>query len=93
EVDFFYKPIDTLYQIDKKGHVIYINTFTKSIAPGFRVAYMVLPDSLLTVYKEKLSFFSCPVPVFIQYVLAGYISDGQFERHLAKMRRKIINQN
>ena len=88
EVDFFYKPIDTLYQIDKNGRVIYVNTFTKSIAPGFRVAYMVLPDSLKTEYRQKLGFYSCPVPVFIQYVLASYIEDGLFERHLAKMRRK-----
>ena len=88
EINYFYKPIDTLYQIDKRERVIYINTFSKSLSPGFRVAYMVLPDHLLAEYRKNLDFYSCTVSVFIQYVLAEYISCGMFERHLACLRRK-----
>lgn len=91
ETSFFFKPIDTLFQTDKQGRIIYINTFTKSISPGIRVAYMILPDKLLAEYRRKLNFLSCSVPVFWQYVLASYISEGYFERHLGRKRRQYLN--
>ena len=53
-----------------------------------RIGYMILPEELLGIYEEKLGRFSCSVPVLDQYVLAEYISSGNFERHLNRMRRK-----
>ena len=82
------QPVETLYSLDKKGRVIYINTFSKSLSPSMRIGYMILPDDLLTVYKKRLGDFSCSVPVIDQYVLAEYISSGNFERHLNRIRRK-----
>ena len=87
EISFFRKPIEPLYAMDTEGRVIYMNTFSKSIGPGIRVAYMVLPDALLQQYQEKLGFYSCTVPVFDQYVLAAFIESGGFERHLGRVRR------
>ncbi len=87
----FYKPgqpIDTLYSLDKQGRVIYINTFSKSLSPAMRIGYMILPDGLLDTYKRVLGEFSCSVPVLDQYVLAEYISSGNFVRHLNRMRKK-----
>ncbi|MBR5518868.1 MAG: PLP-dependent aminotransferase family protein [Clostridia bacterium] len=81
-------PVETLYSIDTLGRVIYINTFSKSLSPSMRIGYMILPEELLSIYKEKLGQFSCSVPVLDQYVLAEYISSGNFERHLNRMRRK-----
>ncbi len=82
------QPVETLYSIDKKGCVIYINTFSKSLSPSMRIGYMILPDKLVDIYEEKLGAFSCSVPVLDQYVLAEYISSGNFERHLNRMRRR-----
>ena len=82
------QPVETLYSLDTKGRVMYINTFSKSLSPSMRIGYMILPDGLIEIYKKKLGGFSCSVPVLDQYVLAEYISSGNFERHLNRMRRR-----
>lgn len=82
------KSEDTLFCLDTDGRVIYINTFTKTIAPSMRVGYMVLPKKLVNVFADKLGFYSCPVPMFEQYVIAEFINNGEFERHINKVRRK-----
>lgn len=86
------KPLETLYSIDKNERVIYLNTFSKSISPSIRIGYMILPDELEKEYEKKLSFLSCTVPVFDQYVLAEYIRSGSFER-LLNIRRKSSHGN
>ena len=58
-----------------------------TISPSLRVGYMVLPKSLVENYKEKLGFYSCTVPTYIQYVLAELIKNGDFERHINKVRK------
>ncbi len=86
----FYKPaqpIETLYSLDERERVIYINTFSKSLSPSMRIGYMILPDRLLRVYLDLLGDFSCSVPVLDQYVLAEYITSGNFVRHLNRVRR------
>ncbi|MBQ7715068.1 MAG: PLP-dependent aminotransferase family protein [Clostridia bacterium] len=85
------KPVDTIYSLDPDGHVIYMNTFTKTLAPSIRVGYMVLPEKLSEIYSEKLGFYSCTVPVFDQLVLASFIDSGEFERHINKVRRHLRN--
>ncbi len=82
------QPAETLYALDKHERVIYINTFSKSLSPSMRIGYMILPDNLLEEYNRVLGSFSCSVPVLDQYVLAEYISSGNFVRHLNRMRRK-----
>lgn len=83
------KPVETIFSMDKRGAVIYINTFSKSLTPSMRMGYMILPDRLAAEYERKLGFYSCTVPVFDQYVLAEFISNGSFERHLNRRRRKM----
>jgi len=80
---------DTLYSLDPNGRVIYVNTFSKTIAPSFRVGYMVLPKLMVDMFRERLGFYSCTVPVYEQYVLAEFINNGDFERHINRMRRKL----
>ncbi|MBQ4049967.1 MAG: PLP-dependent aminotransferase family protein [Clostridia bacterium] len=82
-------PIQSLYALDSRSSVIYINTFSKSLSPSMRVGYMILPDSLLDAYAKKQGIFSCSVPVLDQYVLAEFINSGNFERHLSRVRRKM----
>ncbi len=78
---------DTLFSLSKEGRVIYLNTFSKTIAPSIRVGYMVLPERLLEDFGRKLGFYSCTVPVFEQYVLAELLQSGDFERHINRVRR------
>lgn len=78
---------DTLFSQDKGGRVIYMNSFTKTVAASLRVAYMVLPPSLLPLFSSRVGFYSCTVPTFEQYVLADLLDSGDFERHINRRRR------
>jgi len=81
------KPIPSLQASDKDGKVIYIGTFSKSIAPAIRVSYMVLPECLLQQYRERCCFYSTTVSRIDQKILDEFIRDGYFERYLNKMRK------
>ena len=83
------QPIEPLYSMDNNSRVIYINTFSKSLSPSMRMGYMILPPQLLEKYEQTVGRFSCTVPVLDQHILAEFISSGNFERHLNKMRRKL----
>lgn len=89
--EFFMRghPIESLYSLDNSDRVIYMNTFSKSLSPSMRMGYMILPESLIEIYNEKMKMYSCTVPVLDQYVLAEFISSGSFERHLNRERRKL----
>ena len=86
--EFRYKgrPIPSLQGIDTSGHVIYMGTFSKALTPAMRVGYMVLPPSLLSRYRQQLSFYSSSVSRSEQKFLTLFIRRGQFERHLNLMR-------
>lgn len=86
EFSMFGKPIPTLQSIDSKDKVIYFNTFSKSLTSTIRISYMVLPLSLMKLYNETLSFYSCTVSNFEQYALAKFINRGYFEKHINRMR-------
>ena len=82
------KPTETLFALSKNDHIIYLNTFSKTISPSLRIGYMVLPKALAKVFRENLGFYSCTVPTFMQYVLTELINNGDFERHINRVRRK-----
>ena len=82
------KPEETLFALTKSSNVIYMNTFSKTVSPSARTGYMVLPKSLVSLYGEKIGFYTCPVPTFIQLVIAELIHNGSFERHINRERRK-----
>ena len=83
------KPTETLFALSKSDNVIYLNTFSKTISPSLRIGYMVIPKHLVGEYNKKLGFYSCTVPTFMQYVLAELIDNGDFERHINRVRRKM----
>ncbi|MBQ9749465.1 MAG: aminotransferase class I/II-fold pyridoxal phosphate-dependent enzyme, partial [Clostridia bacterium] len=82
------KPEETLFGSSSNENVIYMNTFSKTVSPALRVGYMILPKRLVPIFEEKLGFYSCTVPTYIQYVLAELISNGDFERHINRVRRQ-----
>lgn len=87
--EFRYKgrPVPALQASDKCGRVIYLGTFSKSIAPSIRISYLVLPELLLEAFRVRGAFLSCTVPRLDQAVLHVFIRDGYYERHLNKMRK------
>ena len=86
EFRFTGRPLPPLINMDEGEKVIYMNTFSKTIAPSMRISYMVLPNSLLEKYNRELGFYSCTVPSFDQYTLYKFISEGYFEKHINRMK-------
>ena len=82
------KPIPALQSIDTADRVIYMNTFTKSLASTIRISYMVLPAALAEEFYRRLGFYACTVSNLEQYTLAKFISDGHFEKHINRMRNR-----
>ena len=80
------QPIPTMQSIDVSDRVIYINTFTKTLASTVRISYMILPPPLLEQFYERLSFYSCSVSNFEQYTLGKFIEEGFFEKHINRLR-------
>lgn len=80
------KPIPSLQGYDKNEKVIYLGTFSKSIAPAIRMSYMVLPNPLLKRYEERLGHIHSTVSKVDQLIVQKFIEDGYFERHLNKTR-------
>ena len=86
EFRFSGRPIPPMQSIDQSGRVLYMNTFSRSLAPSLRIGYLVLPPALLERYRERLGFYSCTVPAIEQYTLALFLSEGYFDAHLNRMR-------
>ena len=80
------KPIPALQGYDQGDHVIYIGTFSRSIAPGIRMSFLVLPETLLAQYHEKCHFYATTVSRIDQEILTRFIRGGYYERHLNRMR-------
>lgn len=87
EFRFDAHPMPTLQTLDGAQRVIYMNTFSKTLAPSIRISYMVLPPALMEQFQNVLGFYSCTVPSFEQYTLARFLSRGYFEKHINRMRK------
>ena len=87
EFRFRGRPLPTIAGLDSE-HVIYMNTFTGTLAPSIRIAFMVLPRNLMREYDKRLSYLSGTVSTFEQLTLAAFISEGYFARHINRLRNK-----
>lgn len=81
------QPMETLFVLSDFDNVIYLNTFSRTISPSMRIGYMVLPKQLVNPFQDRLGFYSCTVPTFDQLVLTELINNGDFERHINRVRR------
>lgn len=86
ELKFTGKPIPSLQGIDTAGKVAYIGTFSRSIAPSVRIAYLVLPPALLQRYQTLCSHYSPTVSRFEQHTLFQFMKGGHFERNINRNR-------
>jgi len=86
EFRFAAHPMPAMQSLDR-DRVIYMNSFSKTLAPSIRISYLVLPEKLMAEFKQKLGFYSCTVASFEQYTLARFLSRGHFEKHINRMRK------
>lgn len=81
-------PISSLQGLDRDSRVVYIGTFSKVLFPALRLGYIVIPADLVghfAAVREATDIFP---PTFAQTVLADFIREGHFARHLRKMRAR-----
>ena len=83
------KPDETVFSLSERGNILYLNTFSQTVAPSLRMGYMVLSEPLAAQYAERIGFYSCTVPLFEQLVLAELIESGDYERHIRRTRRAL----
>ena len=88
EFSLLRKPEETVFSLSDRENVIYLNTFSRTVSPSIRVGYMVLPRRLAPLYRERAGFYSCTVPAYEQFVLAELLENGDFERHINRIRRQ-----
>lgn len=81
------KPIPALQSLDKHDSVIYLGSFSKLLMPSLRLSFMVLPKPLLPPYQQYCGFMKCSVSRFEQQRLAHFMQQGEFEKHINRMRK------
>jgi len=86
ELSYKNRPIPAMQGINNNEQVIYTGTFSKSLSPSIRVAYLVLPAKLLKKYKKEFDYPFSTIPIDMQKTLALFIKEGFWERHLRKVR-------
>jgi GntR family transcriptional regulator/MocR family aminotransferase len=72
--------------MDTSGRVIYIGTFSKVMFPALRLGYMVVPRSLVHAFVESRQSMDLFPPILFQLVMTDFLREGQFARHLRRMR-------
>ncbi|WP_051440574.1 PLP-dependent aminotransferase family protein [Ensifer aridi] len=87
--DFRYDgpPLTALAGLDRRGTVIYLGTFSKSIGAGIRIGYAVLPRHLLDQARIVKALLDNGAPWLEQLVIADFLNEGAFIRHLRCIRR------
>jgi len=92
EYRYVSRPLGALQGMDARGRVIYVGTFSKVLFPALRVGYLVVPPALWEAFvaaREALDVFS---PTLYQLALADFIRDGDFARHLRRMRAVYLDR-
>ncbi|MFR5601789.1 MAG: PLP-dependent aminotransferase family protein [Lachnospiraceae bacterium] len=92
EFRYHTRGIPALQSMDRNHRVIYMNTFSKTLAPAIRISYMVLPEKLMMHLIQTTNFYSNTASSCEQYALAKFISQGFFERHLSRMKKYYHSQ-
>ena len=81
-------PIEAVQGLDRAGRVLYIGTFSKVLFPSLRIAYLVAPESLVPAIAALKFLTDYHTPTFEQAVLADFMSEGHFDRHLRRTRTR-----
>lgn len=85
EFRFDSPPVTTVHSLDR-GRVIYIGTFSKTMAPSIRTAYLVVPRDAASNFEREVFGMGIEPSLHIQAAIADFIREGDFSRHIARMR-------
>jgi len=80
------RPLTALQGLDEAGRVLYVGTFSKTMFPGMRLGYVVVPPPLVEVFSAARASLPAPVSGLEQAALAAFMDQGHFARHLRRMR-------
>jgi GntR family transcriptional regulator/MocR family aminotransferase len=80
------RPLPALFALDQVGRTLYVNTFSHTMFPSLRLAYVVVPTTLIDVFHAVRRQLDDHTHGFMQVVLADFIADGHFSAHLRRMR-------
>jgi GntR family transcriptional regulator/MocR family aminotransferase len=86
EFRFATRPLATLQGLDDSNRVIYVGTFSKVLFPSLRIGYMILPPALVDSFLKVRRMIDIHSPMLEQAVLADFMIEGYFTRHLRRMR-------
>jgi GntR family transcriptional regulator/MocR family aminotransferase len=80
------RPLAALAGLDRAGHVIYLGTFSKVLFPALRLGYLVVPEAVVEAFVRARALAGRHAPTLEQAVLADFIAEGHFSRHIRAMR-------
>jgi GntR family transcriptional regulator/MocR family aminotransferase len=81
------RPLATLQGLDQTGRVIYMGTFSKVLLPSLRLGYLVVPSALVETFVRARSLADRHSPSMDQTILAQFINEGHFTRHIRRMKK------
>ena len=81
------RPLPSLQGLDENGRVLYLGTFSKSLFPALRLGYVVVPEVLMDAFANAKALADRHAPAVEQAILAEFIAEGHFGRHLRKTRK------
>lgn len=80
------RPVPSIQSLDTNGRVIYAGSFSKALFPALRLGYLVLPPALVDAFLSARVLSGRSSPTIDQAVVADFIYDGHFDRHIRRMR-------
>jgi len=92
EFRFRDRPLAALKALDQGDRVIYAGTFSKVLFPALRLAYLVLPQALVSPFVAAWSSTSRHAPVLNQSILYDFMAEGHFARHIRRMRKSYASR-
>ncbi|WP_426595665.1 PLP-dependent aminotransferase family protein [Pectobacterium brasiliense] len=88
EYRYVSRPLPALASLDRHGRVLYAGTFSKVLFPGIRLAYLVVPQAQIATFEHiSRIFFASASPTMTQSIVASFIAEGHFARHIQRTRR------
>ena len=81
------RPVPAMQGMDGGERVVYLGSFSKLLMPSVRISYMVLPDELAAVYRERGMNYNQTSSKIEQIALAEYMRDGHIEKRLRRLRK------
>ena len=82
------RPLESLQGLDREGRIVYIGTFSRTVFPALRIGYLIPPKSLVPAFTAAKWLNDLHSATLEQQTLAEFISEGMYERHLRRLRRR-----